>query len=226
VTRGLWLLGFLVCGVTMACSSGTPSSPTPTTPPVAANCSYALGNTALNMAGVGGSGSIGVTTNSGCSWTATSSASFVTLTSASSSTGPGTVTFTVSENPGDARSATLTIAGQTVTVSQSAGDPVFGNWAGTVVKGSGCSPTLPASAQWTGTIRRSAAGIHEFTISIPSALVFNQTVNLLINGNAMQFAVPVDTLYTFNATLAADRRSFAGTFSGGSCSGTWSGTRL
>jgi hypothetical protein len=121
--------------------------------------------------------------------------------------------------------ATLTIAGQAVTVNQAAGDPVFGNWAGTIVKGSGCSVALPASAQWTGTIRRNPAGFHEFLINIPSALVFNQAVSLQINGNAMQFAVPVDTLYTFNATLASDRRSFTGTFSGGTCSGTWSGTR-
>ena len=174
---------------------------------------------------MGATGSISVTTNAGCAWTATSSASFLTVTSASSSTGPGTVTFTVAENLGDARTATLTIAGQAVTVNQAASDPVFGNWAGTIVKGSGCAASLPASAQWTGTIRRNAAGIHEFLISIPSALVFNQAVSLLITGNTMTFAVPVDTLYTFNATLAADRRSFTGTFSGGTCNGTWSGAR-
>ena len=225
MTRHLWLVGLLVCGVTTACArSETPSSPTPT-PPAAATCSYALGSTTLSMAGVGGTGSISVTTNSGCAWTVSSSAAFLTVTSAGSSAGPGTVTFSVAENLGEARSATLTIAGQAVTVNQTAGDPVFGNWAGTIVKGSGCAASLPASAQWTGTIRRNAAGIHEFLINIPSALVFNQAVSLLISGNTMTFAVPVDTLYTFNATLAADRRSFTGTFSGGTCSGTWSGTR-
>jgi hypothetical protein len=135
------------------------------------------------------------------------------------------VAITVTENFGEARSGTLTVAGQTVTVNQAASDPVFGNWAGNVAKGAGCPASLPVSAPWTGTIRRSAAGLHEFVISIPSALVFNQTLSLQINGNAMQFAVPIDTLYTFNATLAADRRSFTGTFSGGSCSGTWNGTR-
>lgn len=177
------------------------------------------------MAGVGATGSISVTTNTGCAWTATSSASFLTVTSASSGSGPGTVTFSISENLGDARSATLTIAGLAVTVNQAAGDPVFGNWAGTIVKGSGCAASLPAAAQWTGTIRRNPAGIHEFLISIPSALVSNQAVSLLITGNTLTFAVPVDTLYTFNATLVADRRSFTGTFSGGTCSGGWSGSR-
>lgn len=188
-------------------------------------CVYTLGTTTLNMAGVGGTATIGVTTNAGCAWTTASSSSFVSVTSGASNSGPGTASLAVAENSGDARSAILTVAGQTVNVNQAAGDPVFGNWAGTIAKGAGCPAALPASAAWSGTIRRNAAGNHEFLINIPSALVFNQAVSLQIMGNAMQFAVTVDSLYTFNATLAGDRRSFTGTFSGGSCSGTWSGSR-
>lgn len=214
----------LMAPLAMAACSSSPSSPTPTPPP-SATCTYVLGNTALNMAGVGGTATIGVTTNTGCAWSASSGSGFVAVTSAGSSSGAGTVSLTVAENLGDARSATLTVAGQTVTVSQAAGDPVFGTWAGTIAKGSGCSPLLPASAQWTGTIRRSASGTHEFLISIPAALVFNQALSLTLNGNTLQMMVPVDTLYSFNATLASDRRSFTGTFSGGACSGTWSGSR-
>jgi len=222
--RRLMLQLILITPLAMAACSESPSSPTPTTPP-AANCSYVLGNTTLSMAGVGGTATIGVTTNSGCAWTVSAGGGFVSVTSPGSNSGPGTVSLTVAENLGDARSTTLTIAGQSVTVNQAGGDPVFGNWAGTIVKGAGCSPLLPASAQWTGTIRRNASGTHEFLISIPSALVFNQNLSLTLVGNSLQMMVPVDTLYTFNATLAADRRSFSGTFTGGACSGTWSGTR-
>ena len=222
--RRLMLQLILITPLAMAACSESPSSPTPTTPP-AANCSYVLGNTTLSMAGVGGTATIGVTTNSGCAWTVSAGSGFVSVTSPGSNSGPGTVSLTVAENLGDARSTTLTIAGQSVTVNQAGGDPVFGNWAGTIVKGAGCSPLLPASAQWTGTIRRNASGTHEFLISIPSALVFNQNLSLTLVGNSLQMMVPVDTLYTFNATLAADRRSFSGTFTGGACNGTWSGTR-
>ena len=211
--------------LTGCADSSSSSSPTPTSP-TSPSCVYTLGTTSLNMAGVGGTATIGVTTNAGCAWTAASSSSFVNVTSAASSSGPGIASLAVAENTGNARSATVTVAGQTVTVNQAAGDPVFGNWAGTIAKGAGCPASLPASAAWSGTIRRNAAGNHEFLINIPSALVFNQAVSLQIIGNAMQFAVTVDNnLYTFNATLAEDRRSFTGTFSGGSCSGTWSGTR-
>ena len=177
------------------------------------------------MAGVGGTATIGVSTNASCAWTAASSGSFVTVTSASSATGPGTVSITVAENLGNARSATLTIAGQTVTVNQAAGDPVFGNWAGTITKGAGCAASLPTSLPWTGILRRSAGGFHEFVINIPAAGVVNQTVNVTITGNTLQFAVVVDALYTFTGNLASDRRSLTGSFSGGTCSGTWSGSR-
>ncbi len=224
MARSSWLGLILLTPVLLTGCADSSSSSSPTAPTSTA-CVYALGTTTLNMAGVGGTATIGVTTNAGCAWTAASNSSFVSVTSGASLSGPGTASLAVAENTGGARSATLTVAGQTVTVNQAAGDPVFGNWAGTIAKGAGCPATLPASAAWSGTIRRNAAGNHEFLINIPAALVFNQAVSLQVIGNAMQFAVSVDTLYTFNATLASDRRSFTGTFSGGSCSGTWSGTR-
>jgi hypothetical protein len=184
-----------------------------------------VSSTALNVASVGGTATLSVTTGSSCAWTVASSAAFVNVTSATSQTGPGTVNISVAENTGDARSATLTVGGQTVTVSQASGDPLFGNWAGTITKGAGCPASIPSSLPWTGVIRRLALANPEFAISLPTVGITNQVVALQLNGNTLQFQVFVDTLYTFTATLAADRRSLTGTFTGGSCSGTWSGTR-
>lgn len=177
------------------------------------------------MSGAGGSATIAVTAGSGCAWTVSSNASFVTLSSATSQTGSGGVSFSVPENAGDTRTGTLTIANQTVTVTQVPGDQVFGPWGGTIAKGSGCPASLPASVEWTGTIRRTSGAANELVISIPSLVVVNQVLALTIQGNNLQFFVPIDTLYTFNGTLSSDRRSLTGTFSGGSCSGTWNGTR-
>lgn len=204
-----------------ACSERTTTSPTAPTP----TCTYTLSSTSLSIAGTGGTASLSVTAGTGCAWTASSSAAFVTITSGTSQTGNGTVNITVAENSGDPRSATLTIAGQTVAVAQAAGDQLYGNWAGTIVKGAGCPATLPSSVTWSGTIRRTGGASSEFVITIASVGVFNQTLPLIVNGNALQFFVQIDTLYTFNATLAGDRRSLTGTFSGGGCSGTWSGAR-
>ena len=221
--RRLWLLGLMVPVVIAACSS-TPSSPTPTPPP-AATCTFTVSSNTLNLAGIGGTATLTVTTGSTCAWTVASSAGFVNVTSATSQTGTGTISISVAENTGDARSATVTVGGQAVTVNQAAGDAAFGNWAGTITKGSGCPASLPSSVPWTGTIRRSASGSPEFVISLPSVGVTNQVVALQLVNNNLQFAVFVVTIYNFIATLAADRRSLSGTFSGGSCSGTWTGTR-
>lgn len=221
--RRLLMFALMVPVVIAACSS-TPSSPTPTAPPVAA-CSFTVSSNTLNIAGSGGTATLTLTTGSSCAWTVASSAGFVNVTSATSQTGAGTVNITVAENTGDARSATLTVGGQTVTVNQAAGDAAFGNWAGTVTKGAGCPAILPASVQWTGTIRRTASGAPEFVISLPSVGVVNQVVTLQLINNNLQFAVFVDTIYTFLATLTTDRRSLTGTFSGGGCSGTWAGAR-
>ena len=222
VQRLLCFLG-LVSMVIVGCSSErrtttTPVSPTPT-------CTYTLSSTTLGIAGTGATASIAVTAGAGCAWTASSNASFVTITSATSQTGNGNVNVTVSENTGDARSATLTIAGQSVAVNQAAGDQLYGNWAGTITKGNGCPAALPASVTWTGTVRRTGAASSELVINIPSVGIVNQVIPVIVNGNTLQFFVPIDTLYTFNATLSADRRSLSGTFSGGSCSGTWTGAR-
>jgi hypothetical protein len=131
------------------------------------------------------------------------------------------VTFSVGENPGDTRTGTLTIAGQTVTISQAPNDPLYGAWGGTIAKGSGCPATLPSSVDWSGTFRRTSASTTEFVISIPAAGVSNQVIPVTLNGSNLQFFVAIDTLYTFTATLSSDRRTMTGTFSGGGCSGSW-----
>lgn len=198
----------------------TPTSPTTTTP----TCTYNISTTTFSMAGTGGSATFTVNTASTCAWTVTSNASFVSITTPASQTGTGSVSFTVPANTGDTRSGTLTIAGQAVTITQSSNDQVYGNWGGTITKGSGCNAALPASAEWTGVIQRTSGSTNELVITIPG-IVSNLAINLIINGSTLQFAVPIDTLYTFNATLSSDRRSLTGTFSGGSCSGNWSGAR-
>ena len=56
---------------------------------------------------------------SGCDWTAQTKAHWITITSAGSGTGNGTVRFDVAANPSkNARTATVTIAGQTFIVTQ------------------------------------------------------------------------------------------------------------
>ncbi|MBZ5554985.1 MAG: DUF11 domain-containing protein [Acidobacteriia bacterium] len=68
----------------------------------------------------GGQGTVLVTPSSSCPWTAVSNAAFLTIVSGAG-LGPGTVSYSVTPHSGTtSRTGTLTIAGQTFTVTQTA----------------------------------------------------------------------------------------------------------
>jgi uncharacterized protein (TIGR03437 family) len=84
-----------------------------------------LSQTTQSFTATGGSGSVAVTAQGGCTWTAASNAGFITITSGSSGAGNGTVNFTVAANTSqNARAGTLTIGAQTFTVTQSGENPL------------------------------------------------------------------------------------------------------
>jgi hypothetical protein len=85
------------------------------------SCSYTVSPTSATSSALGGSASVIVTAPAGCSWIAVSNAAWITVASGASGTGGGTVGYTVGPNPtATARTGTLTIAGQTFTVTQEA----------------------------------------------------------------------------------------------------------
>ena len=82
-------------------------------------CTYSISHANKSFDSTGGSGSVSVTTQSGCSWTAVSNATWITITSGSSGSGNGTVYYSVFANTGSSsRIGTMTIAGKTFTVTQ------------------------------------------------------------------------------------------------------------
>jgi uncharacterized protein (TIGR03437 family) len=92
-----------------------------------APCSYAISPTSQVFSAGGGTGSVNVTTQSGCTWSATSNAGFISITSGANGTGNGMVGYSVAADPGmNFRSGTMTIAGRVFTVVQ--GTPPPGNW--------------------------------------------------------------------------------------------------
>ena len=96
-----------------------------------------------------------VTTIAGCTWTAMSNAPWLTVTVGASGNGSGNVAFTIGANTGPARMGTLTIAGQTFTVSQASGctyslsstSQSFPNFGGT----GSVTVTTVAGCTWTAT---------------------------------------------------------------------------
>src|SRR5439155_25623641 len=106
-----------------------------------------------------GSGSVTVSAGTGCSWTPSSNAGWLTCTPANG-TANGTLTWSVTANTNTSpRTGTLTIAGQTFSVTQDAAPcsysisptsakPATGAGSGsvTVTAGTGCNWTASSSA--------------------------------------------------------------------------------
>ncbi|MFN0109891.1 MAG: matrixin family metalloprotease [Blastocatellia bacterium] len=82
-------------------------------------CSYSVSPSTFTIPASGGSGTVNVAATAGCSWYSNNGNSWITV-QASSGTGNGAVIFTAAPNPAPSspRSGTITVAGQTVTVSQ------------------------------------------------------------------------------------------------------------
>lgn len=82
------------------------------------SCQYTVTPLEASFSPEGGQGSVQVNVSAGCEWRARSNDFWLTVTSGSGDRGDGTVTYTVSGNGGAAKTGTLTIAGQIVTVQQ------------------------------------------------------------------------------------------------------------
>ena len=89
-----------------------------------AQCTYNISPTSKTFDQAGGTGTVSVTTQSGCTWTAQSNNSWITITSGSSGTGSGTLSYRVDACTGSGtRTGTMTIAGKTFTVTQTCALP-------------------------------------------------------------------------------------------------------
>jgi hypothetical protein len=143
-------------------------------------CAISIGSTGADAQVSGGAGSVTVNAGEGCAWTASSSASWLVITSGASGTGNGTVQYSAAANAGAPRSATLTIGGQTFTVTQASGCslsiapaggsvPVAGGTGSvTVTAGAGCAWTAATGASWL-TITSGASGTGNGTVNFSAA---------------------------------------------------------
>ncbi len=83
------------------------------------SCTFSISPQNQSFSASGGTGSVNVTTDSGCNWTATSNAAWLTINSGAIGSGSGAVGFGVQPNNNAAqRQGTLSVAGQTFTVTQ------------------------------------------------------------------------------------------------------------
>ena len=203
-----------------------PTTPSPNPPPT---CSYAITPNSQSISAAGGAGaSIGVTAGGGCLWSAVANAPWIVVTSAGNGSGNGTVTFNVTANTGAARTGTLTVAGQTFTVSQTAGCtysigatsqslPAAGG-AGTaiaVTAGANCSWTAVSNATWitiTAGANGTGDGLVAFTVAANAGSA--RTGTLTIAGQTFtitQAAEAIPCTYSIKPTSQSfDRKKQGG----------------
>jgi BACON domain-containing protein/all-beta uncharacterized protein len=168
--------------VTQAAQGSPAPVPGPSPSP---GCTYTIAPTSADVAALGATGSIAVTTQSGCQWSASSNASWISVTSGASGSGNGSVAFTVAVNLGGARSGTIGVAGRSFTVNQAAvvntptctykvspTDIKVGKDGGSksikVDTSAGCSWSASSNASWI-TITSGASGSGDGSVSISIA---------------------------------------------------------
>ena len=137
---------------------------------LASLCTYSIDPASANFGSAGAGGSVSVTSFHGCGWTAVKSVPWITITGGASGTGNGTVSYTVAANSGPARSGTITIGGQTFTVTQASGctysiDPTGmtvgwggGDWNVAVTASAACAWTAVSNDPWI-TVTAGASGV-------------------------------------------------------------------
>jgi len=180
----------------------------------AAACAFGLsGDLNASFPASGGTGRITVTPTQGanCQWSASSGASFITVSPASG-TNAGTVTYTVAPNSDQARTGTLTIAGQAITVQQASGLP------GTPSITSVSPTTIPVGSSL---VTISGSGFDPATVQVavtggacPASLPCLVTNAELTSRTATQIIAPVNLLSTGTYTIQT-RNGSSGPLSNG-----------
>ncbi len=159
----------------------------------APQCTYSISPTSRSFTSAGGSDTVTVTAGAGCSWTAVSNAAWITINGGASGSGNGTVSYSMAPNSGAVRSGTMTIAGQTFTVTQSAlctysispasqsFTSATGSGTVSVTAGAGCSWTAVSNAGWitiTGGASGSGGGTVSYSVAANSGATRSGTMTI------------------------------------------------
>ena len=147
------------------------------------SCAYNVTSTIGTIPAAGGSAAVTVSGGGHCPWTATSSVPWITIGSGAAGTGAGSVQLNIAANPGAARVGALTIATQTVTVTQAAAPCTFATLPATIdVPSAGgertTNVTTRSDCAWTAT-----ATVSWITVTAGAAATGAGTVRFSVAAN-------------------------------------------
>ncbi len=197
-------------------------------------CSWSLGSSGASVGATAGSGSVGVTTQTGCAWNASSNSSW--LTAGSGGSGPAALAYTYAANSGPSRTGTLTIGGIAFSVTQASGctyalgatttSVASGGGSGSVAltTSSACTWTASSSASWLSvTSPTSGTGSVAVAYSVAVNTGAARSANLTIGGRTFlvsQAAAPIVTQAPAMAALAPAALDFGSVMVGKSLAKT------
>ena len=190
--------------VTVTLPSETGTSPAPVTftfnQGPASGCTFSSVAVPASFSTTGGSGQFQITTGAGCAWTITGLPTWISASPVSGS-GSATVSFTVAANAGAPRSATVTVAGQSITITQGGtctltlgtptgtSQPVTGGTGSfTAATSTGCTYTATSSAPWL-VITSGATGVSgtvNFSVGRNSGAARQATITVTAPGASPQ----------------------------------------
>jgi hypothetical protein len=164
------------------------------------SCTAALSSSAVSVGAAASTVSVNVSAGSGCTWTATSAASWISVVGGANGIGPGTVSLAIAQHTNSAvRTGTVSIAGKSFTVTQSgtcdysvsptsvtvAGGSSFASiW---VTSGSGCAWAAQSPVPWITLSTTSGSGTSLINVSVSAnPTASTRTATLTIAGSAVQ----------------------------------------
>jgi Putative binding domain, N-terminal len=168
-------------------------SPGPLPPPV--SCTFSISPDQATIGSPGGQGSIRVTTEPGCTWSASTGSGWILL-QRSGGAGPETATYQVSPNFStvSSRSGSITIAGRSHRVTQEAcalgidgGIPTFLPSGGPgdfrVSTGAGCTWNATSTVDWIVVTRNTGAGSDSVTYRVaPNPIERDRSGSIVVSG--------------------------------------------
>ena len=182
----------------------------------AAACTIAVSPSSQSIPPTGGSGTFNVATADRCSWTAGSNADWLQITAGATGAGNGVVSVAAGANSGSARTATVTIGGHAVNVSQAAAPCAFsinpttqtiaavgGSGSVAVTTTSGCGWSASSNADWL-TVTSAANGTGSGSVTFnaaPNPTAAQRTGTLTIAGQSFtvtQTAAPAPCSYSIS----------------------------
>jgi hypothetical protein len=202
--------------------SAQPALAPPTTgpgQPVPPTCTPTVTPTTIDVSSVATTRTLQLVLGATCAWTATSAAPWVTITSPLTGTGNATIAVAIAPNTGAARNGTLTVAGQPVTVRQTAlsctftlnptsqNFPAGGGGGGrfTVTTAAACSWSASKSVPWIDVVQGTGTGTADVTFSVqanPSTT--DRSGTLTVGGQAfMVTQAASQCTYTLNPNSLA-----------------------